>query len=85
MRPIPNKIIYKTEGGYAYIKSTLKLSAYTASVTLISGGVSTSLDSEINIPQDYFPVITEYIQKQLLITKALPQDIANDGADISSK
>lgn len=85
MRPIPNKIIYKTEGGYAYIKSTLKLSAYTASVTLISGGVNTSLDSEINVPQDYFPVITDYIQKQLLLTKAQPQDISNDGADISSK
>ena len=38
MRAIPNKLLAYSEGKYAYIKSTLLLTAYTANVTLISGG-----------------------------------------------
>lgn len=82
MRPIPGKTLYKTEGKNVFIKSTLKLSTYTASVTMVSGGVSTSLDANINIPDDYIPVMTQYIQQQLLLERTQIPDMANDGADI---
>ena len=65
MRAIPNKLLAYSEGKYAYIKSTLLLTAYTANVTLISGGNPSDLQSELNVPGDYIPVIVEYLKKQL--------------------
>jgi nitrate reductase assembly molybdenum cofactor insertion protein NarJ len=59
------------------------LSNYTASVTLVSGGDSTDLNSTLNVPGDYVPVMLEYIQKQLLLMKSTPKDLANDGQDLS--
>ena len=37
MRAIPNKVLAYSEGGYVYALSTIQLSQYTASVTMISG------------------------------------------------
>lgn len=81
MRQIPNKIYGYNEGSTLRITSTLPLYLYTAVVSMISGGDSTDLTSELNVPDDYFPVITEYIKAQLLLEKAQPQDISNDGSD----
>lgn len=81
MRPIPNKTIYYYEGDAIYIKSTFILSSYTATVTMISGGDSTDLDSTLNVPPDYFPVMMQYLQQQLLLEKAQPLDSQNDGED----
>lgn len=81
MRPIPNKVIYKSEGGYILAYSTLMLSDYTASVTMVSGGDSTDLNSIINVPDDYFPVIVEYIKAQLAFERQMPVDVQNDGLD----
>lgn len=81
MRPIPNKIIFYYEGEFAYALSTILLSQYTASVTLISGGDATDLDSTLNVPPDLFPIMRQYLQSQLLLEKAQPVDSTNDGLD----
>ena len=83
MRPIPNKILYKSEGKYLYALTTILLFRYTASVTLISGGDSTDLNSEFTVPDDYFPVISEYVKNQLGFERAVKQDLNNDGQDIA--
>lgn len=84
MRPVQNKTLYKPEGKYLYLYSTLILSLYTANVTMISGGDATNLDSELNVPPDYLPVIAEYIKQQLLVEQSRPRDTANDGNDIQT-
>jgi hypothetical protein len=81
MRPIPNKIKAYNEGSVVRLTSTLPLYLYTATVSMVSGGDSTNLDSEINAPDDYLPVITEYIKAQLLLEKAQVPDQSNDGQD----
>lgn len=81
MRPIPNKILAYSQGKFVYILSTLLLSSYTANVTMVSGGDSTDLDSELNVPSDYIPVMTDYIIKQLLLERNNPVDATNDGLD----
>lgn len=82
MRPIPNRIIYKPESGYIYAISTIILSQYTAVVTMISGGDATDLSSTLNVPNDYIPVIVEYVKTQLLLEKAQPKDLANDAVSV---
>jgi len=82
MREIPNKLLAYLEGTYVYVMSTLMLSDYTAQVTMISGGDSTDLDSILNIPPDYFPIMTEYLKTQLIFQRQVPVDAQNDGADI---
>ena len=81
MRTIPNKIICYTEGKFCYAVTHLLLTQLTASCTLISGGDSTDLDSELNVPVDYHPVIIAYIQQQLMLEKKQQQDLQNDGRD----
>lgn len=81
MRPIPNKLLAYSQGKYIYVISTLLLSAYTAQATMISGGVSSDLDSELNVPADYHPVMIEYLKKQLMFQRQVPQDVTNDGMD----
>ena len=70
-----------SEGKFVYVMSTILLSAYTANVTMISGGVSSDMDSELNIPPDYQPLVIEYIKKQLLFEASQPVDVTNDGLD----
>lgn len=81
MREIPNKLLAYSEGKYLYVITPLILSPYTASVTMVSGGDSTDLSSELNVPADYVPIIVEYIKQQLLLEKAQPVDATNDGLD----
>jgi len=83
MQNLPFKTLYYVEGNYAYIISPIKLSDYTATVTLVSGGDSTDLSSKLNVPGDYVPVMLDYIQKQLLLMKTTPKDLANDGTDLA--
>lgn len=82
MKQIPNKVLYYYEGQYVYIISAIQLSDYTISVTMISGGDSTDLDSTLNVPSDYFPVMVSYIQQQLMMERMQPTDTANDGMDV---
>lgn len=81
MRQIPNKLLAYSEGQNVYFLSTIQLSQYTATATMVSGGLDTDLTSTINVPDDYFSVVCGYIQKQLLLEKAQPVDSANDGLD----
>lgn len=81
MRPIPNKVLYYYEGRYIYMVTPITLHQYTANITMVSGGDSTDLYSELNVPPDYFPIMMDYLQKQLLLEKAQPLDATNDGQD----
>lgn len=83
MRTIPNKTLGYLEGKYVYVLTTIMLSDYTASVTMISGGDGDDLTSTINVPDDYFPVIVEYMKQQLMFQRTTPKDTANDGLDMA--
>ena len=80
MRPIPNKTLYYYEGSSVFAISTILLSQYTASATIVSGGDSADLSSQVNVPEDYMPIIVEYVGKQMAIQLSRPKDTANDGA-----
>lgn len=81
MRPIPGKVLYYSEGGALYMVTAILLNTYSASVTMISGGLSSDLDSDVNIPDDYLPIAIEYIKQQLLLEQSRPKDKQNDGVD----
>jgi hypothetical protein len=81
MMPITNKVLYYYEGKSLYAISTLLLNQYTANITMVSGGLSTDLDSTLTIPPDYIPVMTEYLKAQLLFERNQPVDTQNDGLD----
>lgn len=81
MRLIPNKLLAYPEGEFVYVMSTLMLSVYTAQVTMVSGGLSTDLDSTLNVPPDYFNVMNEYLLRILMVQKNQVQDLTNDGTD----
>jgi len=81
MRPIPNKVIGYPESGFLYVISTLLLNQYTAQVTMISGGDPTDLDSELNVPANYLPIMQDWIFQQLMKEKSQPVDVVNDGSD----
>lgn len=85
MRAIPNKIQAYQEGNAIFAISVLSLVPYTASLTMISGGDDTNLDSILNVPPDYHPVIVEYMKSQLAFERAQPQDLVNDGVDTPTK
>lgn len=81
MRPMPNKVLIYTEGGFCYALTTILMNTYTATVTMVSGGDSTDLGSTLNVPSDYFPVMIQFIQQQLILEKKMPKDLQNDGSD----
>lgn len=81
MRPISNKVIAFPEGVFMYMRTTLQLFDYTGKARMISGGNNTNLNSIINVPDDYFPTMVEYIKGQLAWERAQPKIPTNDGAD----
>jgi hypothetical protein len=81
LRPIQNKILYWTEGKNIYAKSLIPLTSYTANVRMVSGGDSTDLNSTLIVPDDYVPMIVEYIKGQLAFERSRPIDVSNDGVD----
>jgi len=83
MRQIPNKIFYLPEGKYIRIKTTLILTEYNGIVKMISGGDGNDLDSELNVPPDYLPIMSKYILEQLSIQKRNKPDVASDGVDMA--
>lgn len=80
-RPIPNKIMYWYEGNIVRMKTPLIMTDYTAIVRMASGGDSTNLNSDLNVPADYFPIMVQYIREQLMFERSIPQDVNNDGQD----
>lgn len=82
MRTIPNKTVYYQEGSKIYIYTTLILnSQYTTTVSMISGGDSGDLNSELNVPPDYLGVIDAFIGKMLMAELGRPKDQNNDGSE----
>ena len=81
MRPIQNKILYWVEGKNIFVKSSIPLTSYKATLRMVSGGDSKDLESTLFIPDDYIPVIIEYIKGQLAFEKSRPIDTNNDGVD----
>ncbi len=81
MRQIPNKTLFYYEGKFAYIVSTLMLNQYTTSVTMISGGDPTDLNSTLNVPPDYFPIMDQYLLTKFGASRLQQKDVTNDGAD----
>lgn len=79
MKPIPNKIYAYNEGSTVRFTSALPLYQYTATVSMVSGGDSANLSSELNVPDDWYPMVNDYVLKMLMLQKAQPQDAANDG------
>lgn len=79
MRGIPNKVLYYIEGATAKVITTLIMTEYTASVTLISGGDATNLDSQLNVPDDVIPSIIDYAMKLLMAEMNVKIENANDG------
>ena len=81
LRPIQNKIAYWVEGKNIYVKSSIPLTSYKATLRMVSGGDSTDLDSTLIVPDDYMPIVVEYIKGQLVFEKSRPIDQSNDGVD----
>jgi hypothetical protein len=79
MKTIPFATLYYIEGGSIYILSSLTLSKYKVSVTMVSGGDSTNLFGKLNVPDDYIPVIVGFVTQALLNQRKIPQDQTNDG------
>lgn len=84
-RPIANKIVGWPEGDIIRMKTSLIMTEYTAIIRIASGGDSTNLNSTLNVPADYHPVMVDYIQKQLMFERSIPQDNVNDGQDENLK
>ena len=81
LRPIQNKILYWIEANKIYAKSTIPLTEYKATLRMVSGGDSTNLESTLIVPDDYVPVIVEYIKGQLAFERSRSIDQSNDGVD----
>lgn len=85
MRPIPGKILAYPQSEFIYVITTIILSAYTATVSMISGGDSTNLDSTLNVPADYLPIMDDWLRQQLLAERTVPADASNEGEDNINK
>ena len=81
LRPIQNKVVYWSQGQEVYMSTGIPLTAYKANVRMVSGGDSTDLNSTLIIPDDYVPVMVEYIKAQLAFERSRPIDTSNDGVD----
>ena len=57
------------------------MNLYTATVRMISSGVSSDLDSVVNIPDDYMADVINYVVKFLMTERSQPLDLTNDGND----
>ena len=81
LRPIQNKVVYWPQGQEVYMSTGIPLTAYKANVRMVSGGDSSDLNSTLIIPDDYVPIMVEYIKAQLAFERSRPIDTSNDGND----
>lgn len=81
-RAIPNKLQYWYEGETIYVQSpTIDLTSLTARVRMVSRGDSTDLTATVNVPDECFPDIVEYMKLQLAFQRNQVVDAQNDGVD----
>lgn len=80
MRQIPNRTLYYSEGIYLYALSSLILSNYTARIKIMSGGDSSNLNSVLNVPDDYIPLIVDFVVSKLDQSRMQPKQDINDGS-----
>jgi hypothetical protein len=52
---------------------------------MASGGNSSDLDSELNVPADYYNIMADYIKQQLFFERSIPQDTDSNGQDNNLK
>lgn len=81
LRPIQNKVVYWPQGQEVYMNTDIPLTAYKANIRMVSGGDSSDLNSTLIIPDDYVPIMIEYIKNQLAFERSRPIDTSNDGVD----
>jgi hypothetical protein len=81
LRPIQNKVVYWSQGQEVYMSTGIPLTAYKANVRMVSGGDSSDLNSTLIIPDDYVPIMVEYIKAQLAFERSRSIDASNDGVD----
>jgi len=81
LRPIQNKVVYWPQGQEVYMSTGIPLTAYKANVRMVSGGDSSDLNSTLIIPDDYVPIMVEYIKAKLAFERSSPIDTSNDGVD----
>ena len=81
LRPIQNKVVYWSQGQEVYMSTGIPLTAYKANIRMVSGGDSSDLNSTLIIPDDYVPIMVEYIKAQLAFERSRPIDTSNDGVD----
>lgn len=81
MRVIPNRLLAYQQSQYVYVMTDILLYGMTATATIISGGNSSDLNSTLNVPADYIPIISEYLKQQLMFERSVPKDVVNDGED----
>lgn len=53
----------------------------TAVVRMVSGGDSANLGSQINIPDEWIPMVNDYVMQKCVIELQQPKDTVNDGAE----
>lgn len=69
------------EGSTLFFRSPkLNIEDYTAVVRMVSGG-NMEMDSEINISDEWLPMISIYIRDALLASRKVQTDVSNDGLD----
>ena len=76
----PSKIFYWPEGKKLWFKSYTNLVGKEAIIRMVSTESST-LDDELNVPQEYISDIINTVLNQLKIRKGTPEDSVNDGVD----
>lgn len=82
MRPIPNKTLYYPEGALLYVISDLLLDiGYTGKIRMVSGGVSSDLNSTLIMPDDYMSFVVDYCVKMLKQERFTQKDVTNDGQE----
>jgi hypothetical protein len=78
-RTIPNRLVGYYENNKCYITTSISLNLFTATVSMVSGSDETDLNTQLNVPADYLPLITDYVIKNLQLMRKMPQDTSNDG------
>lgn len=81
MRLPPNKLFFWVEGKTVNVKSFAVLDGMAVRVTMATPGTG-GLDADMNCPDDYIPMVVDYVKKQLLTPQPQPPDLSNDGVNV---